>query len=115
MSKRKYTRNKALYSNKKIWYVHIRIKEHLKTDEETIKEGKWIAIYVVDNSMARAIQKAVYYHGRQTGIKYLRMKKYYERDILHISCRRASKIEIVNARAGLGLKDNRDNEYLEVI
>lgn len=101
MGKRRWQIEKALYNNKKIWAIQVRIKEHLKTEQETYREGKWIIVYVVDNSMARAIQKAVYYFGRKTGIKYLKMKKHYERDSLSISCRRATKIELVNVRAGI--------------
>ena len=101
MTKRRWQIEKALKSDKKIWAVHIRINEHLKTEIETYKEGNWIVVYVVDNSMARAIQKAVYYYGRKTGIKYLKMKKFYERDTLKISCRRATKNELINVRAGI--------------
>ena len=114
MRRKKFQRDKALYSNKKIWAIHIHIKEHCKTEMESRKDGKWTLVYVVDNSMARAIQKAVYHFGRTTGIKFLRKKEYWEHDILKIGCRRASKIEIVNTRAGMGIKMCNGN-VMEVI
>jgi len=123
MTRKRYQRDKALFSKKKIWYIHIKVREKTlvnggiyvrKTDEEIYKDKKWIAVYVVDNSMARAIQKAVYYYGRQTGIKYLKMKEFYGRCNLEINCRRACKIEIINVRAGMGL-DMKKWGCLEVI
>lgn len=65
MGKRKYTRDKALYSNKKIWLVQVYEKERNKTDLELMKKGKWILVYVVDDSMGRAIKKAIHHFGRK--------------------------------------------------
>lgn len=107
--------DKALKSKDKIWYICIRIKEHLKTEWETHKEGNFVCVYVVDNSMARAIKKAVHYYGRITGIKSINLKEFYKRDSLRISIRRACRIEIVNARAGGELTNEHGRKVLEVI
>jgi len=115
MTKRKYQRNKALYSKKKIWLVQVYLKERNKTDLELMREGKWNLVYVVDDSMGRAIKKAVHHFGRRTGIRYLKLGKYWNRSSLRISCRRACKIEIVNARAGMGLEGGVIKYPLEVI
>jgi len=82
---------------------------------DILKEGKLHVVYVVDDSMARAIKKAVHYFGRQTGIKYLKMKPWHEHDRLNISCRRATKIELVNVRAGSGFKSKNQKRGLEII
>lgn len=104
MARKKVQRDKALCSDKKIWLVIVCLKEKRKTTIKLMKEGKWIMVYVVDNSMAMAITKAVYYFGRKTGIKSMNLKKSYDKNRIKITIRRANKIEIINSRAGMGLK-----------
>ena len=110
-------RDKAFYSNKKIWFIMVYKKEEDKTEMEIIKEGKWVSVYVVDDSMGRAIKKAVHYFGRITGIKTLKIEEYFKTELLRITVRRATKMEISNVRAGMGLKiaDHYKQDSLEVI
>jgi len=104
MSKRKkMQRDKALNSDKKIWAIQVIMKEYCQTWNDAWKDGKGIMVYVVDNSMARAIQKAIYYYGRKTGIKSIKVKEHYKHDKIQINFRRATKMEIINTRAGMGL------------
>lgn len=108
--------DKAIYNNKKIWFIYIDVNPYKEIDME--ENENFVIVYVVDNSMGRAIKKAIHYYGRITGIKTLRFRKsHYMTDNMKIHIRRASKIEIVNVRAGLGIKiDGRyKQEIIEVI
>lgn len=108
--------NRALKSKKRIWAISIIYKEYLKNDRELMKEGKSLVVYVVDDSMARAVKKAIHYFGRITNIKYIKMKPWYSHDTMNINCRRATKIELVNVRAGYGLKGpTHASQGLEII
>ncbi len=115
MSNKKMQRNKALSSSKKIWLIQVYLKDATKSQMDTLKEGKWILVYVVDDSMGRAIKKAVHYYGRKTGIKSLKKRNIFDKNSIGITVRRATKMEIVNVRAGMGFKGGVLPHGLEVI
>jgi hypothetical protein len=98
-------RNKALQSNKKIWLIQIIYSNEVdKYNSYTLlNRYKSDLVYVVDNSMSNAIKKAIYHFGKRTGIKKLKQPKHNGlKENLKIHVRRATKMEIINVRAGIG-------------
>jgi hypothetical protein len=101
----KLQRDKALYSNKLIWVVYIKYLNNDSTEESVIRNKQDDIVYVVDNSMTKAISKALKHFKKKTKIKRLRVSHYYKLERVQITIRRASKIEIINTRAGIGYKE----------
>lgn len=81
--------------NMKYWWIIIQYNENYEKLSTKDWKTKMFGVYVEDNSMSRAVKKAVDYFRKKSAYKTLGLRKSFgNREHIQISFRRASRFEV---------------------